>query len=252
MTEQPRVGFFGKLPIRGDFITRRLPRDFTAPWDQWLQNAVAHSRERLGSSWLEHYLVSPIWRFVLSPDTCGPRTWGGVLMPSVDRVGRYFPLTLAVPLMQDPSPLSLVQGAEEWFTGCENLALAVLNEEIDLEEFDAGLSALKPPAPEEEVRYASPLHQDQRIAWELPLPPAGEHQNLISGLGDLLLRHACTSYSLWWSRSAADQGDSLLVSQGLPPVERYAGMLDGKWTDWGWSRCLPIKTPVAGVGAEPT
>ena len=27
-------GFYGKLPARGDFVRRRLPSAFVAPWDQ--------------------------------------------------------------------------------------------------------------------------------------------------------------------------------------------------------------------------
>ena len=34
-------GFFGKLPVYGDFIHKRLPRDFITPWDDWLQVGLA-------------------------------------------------------------------------------------------------------------------------------------------------------------------------------------------------------------------
>ena len=60
-------GFFGKVPTHGDFISRRLPRSFLDPWDHWLQGAIATSRQQLGEGWLEVYLVSPLWRFCLSP-----------------------------------------------------------------------------------------------------------------------------------------------------------------------------------------
>ncbi|HEX7968785.1 MAG TPA: type VI secretion system-associated protein TagF, partial [Stellaceae bacterium] len=92
----PRLGFFGKVPARGDFVSRRLVRDFTEPWDGWLQDALAMSAQQLAEAWLSTYLTAPIWRFLLSSGVCGEMPMLGVVMPSVDRVGRYFPLTLAV------------------------------------------------------------------------------------------------------------------------------------------------------------
>jgi type VI secretion system protein ImpM len=86
----PRPGIYGKLPSNGDFVTRRLPATFLQPWDQWLQESTADSRDQLGRRWLEIYLTSPVWRFALSPGTTGQLPWAGVLMPSVDSVGRYW------------------------------------------------------------------------------------------------------------------------------------------------------------------
>ena len=87
-------GLYGKIPSLGDFVSRRLPRSFISPWETWLQEVITNSREQLGELWLDHYLTCPLWRFVLSPGICGEQAWGGVLMPSVDRVGRYYPFTL--------------------------------------------------------------------------------------------------------------------------------------------------------------
>ena len=51
--DRPEVpGFFGKLPEFPDFVGRRLPRSFLDPWDNWLQQGILSSRERLGVSWL--------------------------------------------------------------------------------------------------------------------------------------------------------------------------------------------------------
>ena len=51
-------GFFGKLPAHGDFVERNLPSAAITGWDEWLQQAVAISREQLGESWLDTYLGS--------------------------------------------------------------------------------------------------------------------------------------------------------------------------------------------------
>src|SRR5512139_3843786 len=93
-------GWYGKIPNLGDFASRRLPSRFIVAWDDWLQRALASSRAQLGGQWLDLYLTSPVWRFLLMPGVCGSAAWAGVLMPSVDRVGRYFPLTIALELPQ--------------------------------------------------------------------------------------------------------------------------------------------------------
>ena len=98
-------GFFGKLPGQGDFVTRRLPSEFLRVWDPWLQTSLTESREALGDGWLDAYLTSPIWQFVLTGGIAGQTPWAGLLMPSVDRVGRYFPLTVARALPESTNPL---------------------------------------------------------------------------------------------------------------------------------------------------
>ena len=89
------MGFYGKVASRGDFIERNLPKDFQRSWDAWLSAGLQTSRQQLGEHWLDAYLTSPLWRFALAPGVCGSEAMTGVLMPSIDRVGRYFPLTIA-------------------------------------------------------------------------------------------------------------------------------------------------------------
>jgi type VI secretion system protein ImpM len=88
-----KPGFYGKIPARGDFVSRGLANSFLSTWDQWLQSALLASKEQLGDQWLDFYLTSPIWHFVLSAGICDQNVWAGILMPSVDKVGRYGSIT---------------------------------------------------------------------------------------------------------------------------------------------------------------
>ena len=88
-------GFYGKIPARGDFVRAGLPRDFIDAWDRWLQQVMAESRTLLADAWVPAWLEAPIWRFRLRSGICGSQAALGVFMPSVDRAGRHFPLTLA-------------------------------------------------------------------------------------------------------------------------------------------------------------
>ncbi len=88
-------GFYGKIPARGDFVRSGLPRGFIDAWDIWLQGMMADSRVLLAESWLPAWMEAPVWRFYLAAGVCGPGAAFGVFMPSIDRAGRHFPLTLA-------------------------------------------------------------------------------------------------------------------------------------------------------------
>lgn len=103
-------GFYGKLASRGDFVSRGLPQSFIQPWDQWLAAGLQASQQQLGEQWLQAYLVSPLWRFALAPGVCGESPVVGVVMPSIDRVGRYFPLTVAQLLAPGESLAAAVSG----------------------------------------------------------------------------------------------------------------------------------------------
>jgi type VI secretion system protein ImpM len=129
------------MPSLGDFASRRLPDEFIRPWDEWLQEMLSTSRPSLGDGWLDCYLTMPIWRFALLPDLLGPSGWAGLLMPSVDRVGRQFPLTLAVQLPEDAAVAHAVFESAIWLSGLEAIALSVLDPTCDIEAFDQSVAA---------------------------------------------------------------------------------------------------------------
>ena len=119
-------GWHGKLPSLGDFASRRLEGSFIEPWDGWLAAGLLALRETRPEGWLDDYLGSPSWRFLLMPGVlpgeAGAQAWAGVLMPSVDRVGRYFPLTLVVPLKGGPGSTQEMAGLWQWLGRLDELA----------------------------------------------------------------------------------------------------------------------------------
>lgn len=230
------VGFFGKVPVRGDFVSRGLPSAFIDCWDRWLQGAISCSREQLGQRWLDYYLASPIWHFVLSAGICGQRPWIGLLMPSVDRVGRYFPLTLASTLSPALQPRAALSRANNWFAVAEQLALSCLRDDFDLNRFEdkvkshAFSSALVEVSNVEaekviELSLGEDLQTSMRfLEFLLERRP----DFLIAGAGDT------GRYTLWCTRGSEQVAASVLMCQTLPPVEGFAAFLDGQWKRWGW------------------
>jgi type VI secretion system protein ImpM len=134
------VGFYGKLPARGDFVRRGLPRGFTDRWDDWLQMVLAGSHALLGDAWLPAYLEAPIWRFALPPGQCGEFGVLGLMLPSVDKAGRYFPLTFAALV---PARLQVRDSAEanDWLDRCEAAGRAALEQDAAPEQLDDMLAA---------------------------------------------------------------------------------------------------------------
>ncbi|HET7594953.1 MAG TPA: type VI secretion system-associated protein TagF [Stellaceae bacterium] len=229
MALAPRLGFFGKLPARGDFVTRRLTRDFTDPWDGWLQDAIAMSTQQLGEEWLDTYLTAPIWRFLISPGICGPLPMLGVMMPSVDRVGRYFPLTLAVTVADCMTPAKAMLTAGAWFDEVEQLALSALEDDADLDRIDQQAEAIAPPL--REHPEAAFYRTDRAVSVELG---EGDGADAAAGAIDGVLGLLASRYTLWWTSGSDRCKPSLVFAEGLPSVERFAALLDGKWEQWGW------------------
>jgi len=224
----PRLGFFGKLPARGDFVTRRLTRDFTDPWDAWLQDAIAMSAQQLGADWLDIYLTAPIWRFLLSPGICGQGAMLGLMMPSVDRVGRYFPLTLAVTVADCAAPAKAMLTAGAWFDEVEQLALSALEDDADLDRIDEQAEAIAPPGGDEPG--AASYRTDRAVSVELGEGGVDAAAGAIDGMLGLL----AARYTLWWTSGSARCKPALVFSESLPSVERFAALLDGRWERWGW------------------
>jgi type VI secretion system protein ImpM len=231
MTEHTDNGFYGKLPALGDFVQRRLPAAFIHPWDQWLQEGLATSRAQLGGDWLDLYLTSPLWRFALSPGIAGQGAWTGVLMPSVDRVGRYFPLTLACPLPPEANVASLL-GRRDWYERTEQLALTVLEDGFDLDAFDAALCALSSPRP----RIEHDPSGDAIDAWQVDASRADGLDGACPVLLSRALREVFLSYTIWWTGGSEHVAPSLLCCQGLPTPEATTALITGDWSPRDWLR----------------
>ncbi len=234
-----QTGYHGKIPGRGDFIYNGLPREFIDPWDAWLQSAIASSRHRLMDQWLDTYLTSPIWRYYLSPGLCGKHGWAGVMMPSVDKVGRYFPLTMVCSLPAGFNPFNLMADQASWFVEAEELMLILLDENLpNLGEFDRKIEQLGEHFNEQKnACYEGRKSQGALGAgplWRLPLKGIDEAVMSCSELSRQMLAARFSTYSLWWSDGSERVTPSLLVSAGLPSADSFSALMDGRWTEGAW------------------
>lgn len=246
------AGFFGKLPARGDFVTRRLTRAFVDAWDAWLQEAMTASREALGEGWLDLYLTAPIWRFALAPGVCAPDGIAGVLMPSVDSVGRYYPLTIAQSTGAAPPTALLAEPVAGWFEAAEEVALSALADAFDFDGFDRDVGALGMPAPAVAPTSLAAgrdveEHRSTGVGWQLTGTPAEAARRFLH----VVLRGRHGAYGLWWSAGSERVEPSILVSRGMPPPAGFAAFLDGAWQAHGWWGEEGIVRDFVSPGAAP-
>jgi type VI secretion system protein ImpM len=225
-------GLYGKIPARGDFVTRRLTPGFVETWDTWLQNALTASKEQLGDRWLEIYLTSPIWRFLLGPGICGSTLWAGILMPSVDKVGRYFPLTLAVPLNAARQQLDVFLHAAHWFDQLERLALLALEDNLDLVELDQRLERhlfTNPPLPNRAsaVHSAGAGRQD-KFTFHAALESIDSMAVALAQLGFRYFAQAHPMYSLWYTTGSDTMKPCLRIYDNLPALDAFSQLLIGE------------------------
>lgn len=232
------AGFFGKLPGAGDFVQRRLSPAFVEAWDRHFERAVNASRVAMGDAWQHAYRSSPAWRFMLSPGVCTSTAWVGVLGPAGDRVGRSFPMVIAVPLDDPSSTTQVLRDGDTWFTAIEQVYRAAQTDpSVNVEAFDAQLLALADVPLV--ASTSTTLHGVEHIAWQgagqwrLPLPRACGDGDF---LADLWTHAAATGsdWCLWWTHGGGHVPASVLVTRGLPQPESYAGFLDAKHADEGW------------------
>ncbi len=150
--------WFGKLPGMGDFGQRRLAPLFLDLWDTWLQKGLQQLHAER-EDWVAHYLHAPLWFFALGEEVVSPHPWIGVLMPCVDSVGRYFPLTLAIELVRSNEPSIDHQMAciDHWWQRSAMAALTALDSNMDALSFDSYLYSLFGKSADLEARTPSML-----------------------------------------------------------------------------------------------
>ncbi len=209
-------GFFGKLPCRGDFVARRIPPGFQQTWETWLASLVVSGREVFAAEWPDAWLTAPLWHFSIGAGLAPPHGAIGLVVASVDRVGRYFPFSIIA--TAEPGAGD-VAATLEWSRAAEALILGALDDNADPDALDAALTDLGPPrlsagAALRSGQWHLALEDDWPTPWPDPLadrsrlPPAPEQ-------------------SAWWCRGSERMPPLHFRCAGLPGPHTTAAMLTG-------------------------
>lgn len=210
----PTVGAFGKMPGMGDFFRVNLPGDFVNAWDEWLQSQLVAQRELLGDRWQSCYMSAPIWRFSLRAGLVGTPQMSGVLMASVDRVGRQFPLTLAYPVDQTKHLLLDHQTGNPVFETLEDIAFSALDDDLGRDALMDRLAGVSPPD----------TASDSFINIGAGAVFVSTDGDAVGALADTLLSQTTNPASIW--SAVTPVGAQLLICDALPTPEQMSGLFD--------------------------
>lgn len=213
-------GWHGKLPSLGDFASRRLGADFIEPWDDWLATGLLALREADPEGWLQAYLASPSWRFLLLPGAlpgaAGAQAWAGVLMPSVDRVGRYFPLSLVQPLGGGPATTAQMHALWQWLGRLDELARDALFDDWTADRLEQELAQMAGP-PQPVLAAQDLLAEPVAVAGGSEWPPLqGRDAAAVIGARAQGLWWAQAWGQTWWHAQPDDAPPQVLRCDGLP------------------------------------
>lgn len=225
MTMAVTRALFGKVQTRRDFVAVATPRPFLSLWERWLQEAVAASREALRDKWIDSYLTAPIWRFWLGADLCGA-TAIGALMPSMDGVGRYFPLTLVM-IAEEGAAFAPpeVDAQDDWFEQAE----AFLLETLDIHDHDALLDAFaRLPAPRNADATPEQVARLDGAASRIAAEDLAFERCFAIGREAEAARAASAS-TFWWTAGGEGFAPCAVACLRMPSPTVFTAMLTGQF-----------------------
>jgi len=228
------IGLFGKLPAHGDFVQRNLSSGFINVWDEWLQHFIAGTQEQLGEDWLNIYLTSPIWRFVFSAGVIDENNWTGIMMPSVDRVGRYYPFSVIKKLPQAVNPFEFIQLQTAWYKNIEALALDALDGVLLIDDL---MSELESNTVEHKSDYSRSAFNFDNDGFQFDMVFEEQSTSTVYPLLlDTVMTKSFQSYSVWQTSGSDCISPCLFSAQGLPAVQKMPAMLNGDWQGCNWQQ----------------
>jgi type VI secretion system protein ImpM len=181
----------------------------------------------------------PIWRFVLSPGMLTPNAWAGIMAPSVDAVGRYFPLAVASALPSASLDIvGTLMAAQSWFDEIETIALSAIAPAADSAAIDAAI--VQKPFRTEWLCY--PEGRDDTVPIRSAKPqmlwvPLGARADGAAPREVFeLSRRLAEPMAAWLAEESEMFGRCVLLCEALPPAEQYSAMMDGRWVERGWGR----------------
>lgn len=214
------VGLFGKYPGKRDFLALNLPRGVAGVVEPWLQKAVAISRERLGQVWKDYYFIHPIWSFRLGAGIAGSDCIGA-LMPSVDGVGRCFPLCIVAHAPPQAAFPLYGEIPAEWIGDLHARLLSALSEN-EVPDPENLLAGLQDPPHAVMPEGMQPLRGGYAFAGE------GTEDDGMPARFALAERFTVArGRALFWTQGGQYVPPQLLSFAGMPDPALYTRMMGG-------------------------
>lgn len=221
-------GLYGKLPSKRDFIAPGATRSFLDVWEPWIQGGMSASRQRLGDEWQAIFLKAPIWRFWLGADLCGA-TIVGAFMPSLDGVGRYFPLTVFASADEGAAiaPPEL-DAKDDWFAAVEDFLLSTLDHGVTYEAISAELDRLNSP----QDQVSDPPQHDVIVLPQgtaTAIPAGGSFPDAFARMRVAGHVNVYSSATFWWTIGGEGYAPLAVSGRRMPDPFLFTEMLTGRF-----------------------
>jgi type VI secretion system ImpM family protein len=151
MLNSLKTGFYGKLPSNGDFLSRNLSHEITLSIDEWFQISMTQLRHRL-PDWSYFFNSSPSWFFLIPCNFFSSKAYAGYITPSIDRVGRCFPLIVIKEIHKDA--ILNIDSLQHWYLSTETIVQNCLRNNVSADELMVSLDKIeiRPNSFEKEAR----------------------------------------------------------------------------------------------------
>ncbi|WP_342077305.1 type VI secretion system-associated protein TagF [Yoonia sp. SS1-5] len=221
MSEAPAVhiGFYGKHPGYGDFVSAGLSKGLADRLEYWLNLILPDLRDGVADAWEAHYDAAPDMRIwigpALTPDGTG---FCGTMTANRDKVGRRFPLLSGME-GADIAPPSVDPDQSHYE------AIEAFWKDYHRDGEDAkGMAALLAQAMDAGLNAATPLPATDFWAAR----PDGDVKRLWQDVATADQARAQASRTYLWR--AGPDGSALYVTDGLPGAAVFAWMMGAEYT----------------------
>lgn len=198
------AGYYGKVPLVGDFVTRRVSQNTISIWDNWLRHGLYEIKNaRASTNFIDQHHTTAVWNFVVPPAVAGEQLIG-VIGASSDRVGRQFPFTLFKPFFARPRQQFRLDHITPFFMQHGPIIRALQQRQLGLEQLEYALEAVSNWHPEEGQSTGSltangDIFEVLNEETTVTPPPGGLLPWSGLALTDIMLGDS----SYWWTNQTA-------------------------------------------------
>jgi type VI secretion system protein ImpM len=228
-------GFYGKLPSKGDFVSRNLPYEFIDSWDKWLQKSLSYSQQLLDDKWKDYFQQSPMWCFALAPGIFLNQAAAGVIAPSNDRVGRSFPLTIVSLAELTADPWDLMAQQPAWYRQACSAMKQRFDQDNSLQAFTGKVGALELLPAVVDAAHGALNRSSPGADYCYSVNEPSQLDHVAHKARQQMRQTDSIAGSLWWHSGTDTINACLLVCRNLPGPGQFAGFLTGNWQQSGWT-----------------
>lgn len=217
----PLVGWFGKLPVIGDFAGRGLPSALREQIHTWCADGLGRLTERHGETWKAAFQLAPVWHFAMNADIWEARPLAGCVAPSMDRIGRCSPV-VALRSVDGARISEYLPPQSRWLFEVESLLRRLVQGALGVDAIQAELEA----ALEADNTQRREGDSTGDILTDLGIVP-GQKPGWFSW-PDLAERFGeRKGRSFWWAEPSPQRPPRQIIHNGAPDDELFELLMAG-------------------------